>query len=277
MPWPDFSELSFGFSFLRELDFSLGPTPFPVNFISQQLEADLGFDVAVFDVPTSPMLIQLKRSFVVKSTQSKEAGLQWGKPIYRMYLRKNRGYDQHRKLRKAETAGYRAFYVTSRVRDTNELYIKAGSRSLISDGSKSFLPSSIPLPTDTKQHWVSFNHDGTRIQRFSKEPLPVADEIPSLAEFLAEATSNPMQGESLHRYLLKLEADIKAWDPKAAYLAERAMNEAPAVARIESGADDQRLQQGLQLAKVRLMARISLDASLILALGPASPAKPQAI
>ena len=50
MPWPDFSELSFGFSFLREFEREHTPGgffPSAPDFISQNDEAALGYDVEV--------------------------------------------------------------------------------------------------------------------------------------------------------------------------------------------------------------------------------------
>lgn len=50
MPWPDFTELTFGFAFLRELEQNYvhgGRFPKAPDFISQGAEATKGYDVEV--------------------------------------------------------------------------------------------------------------------------------------------------------------------------------------------------------------------------------------
>jgi hypothetical protein len=50
MPWPGFSELSFGFSFLREFERQHAPGgsfPAAPDFISQNEEATKGYDVEI--------------------------------------------------------------------------------------------------------------------------------------------------------------------------------------------------------------------------------------
>jgi hypothetical protein len=74
MPWPDFSELSFGFAFLREFErqhATKGSFPSAPDFISQNVEARKGYDVSVVDGST-PVFFQFKRSFVLTTRRAKE-------------------------------------------------------------------------------------------------------------------------------------------------------------------------------------------------------------
>ncbi|MBX7456658.1 hypothetical protein K3152_00205 [Qipengyuania sp. 1NDH17] len=145
-----------------------GAFPQPPNFISQQDEADRGYDVEATLANGRLLLIQLKRSFVL--TQHRDAPAILIKPSYRMHLRKNRNYDQHRQLRARQHEGFEVFYVTSRARSRSAVVSAYRSGTLISDRTAAFAPLDIPQPTDAEQHWISFEEHGSYGWMFSKMP-----------------------------------------------------------------------------------------------------------
>jgi hypothetical protein len=107
VPWPDFSELSFGFSFLREyerLHAPGGEFPSAPDFISQADEASLGYDVEAALADSTPVFFQFKRSFVLTTSRANEIqnGDFSGPFLYRMHLRKKENYRQHKALRELE-------------------------------------------------------------------------------------------------------------------------------------------------------------------------------
>ena len=74
MPWPDFTELSFGYCFLREFEsqhVSGGQFPKGPDFISQYDEATKGYDVEVAIDNATPAFLQFKRSFVLTTRNAK--------------------------------------------------------------------------------------------------------------------------------------------------------------------------------------------------------------
>ena len=171
MPWPNFSELTFGYAFLSEygrLYCGHGAFPEPPNFISQQDEADKGYDVEARLANGRLLLIQLKRSFVL--TQHRDAPAILLKPSYRMHLRKNRNYDQHRQLRARQGEGFEVLYVTSRATSRGPVVSAYKSGTLISDKTAAFAPLDIPQPTDSEQHWISFEEHGSYGWMFSAKP-----------------------------------------------------------------------------------------------------------
>lgn len=91
MPWPDFTELTFGYAYLRELErkYSPGGTfPLAPDFISQNSEAEKGYDVKVSLGGTVLLFIQFKRSFVLTKGNAKEVvdGTYSGPQVFRMHL-----------------------------------------------------------------------------------------------------------------------------------------------------------------------------------------------
>ena len=103
MPWPHFSELSFGFSFLREFERLHTPSgffPSAPDFISQNDEAALGYDVEVAIEDSAPVFFQFKRSFVLTTHRAGEirVGDFQHPDLYRMYLHKAERFHQRRAL-----------------------------------------------------------------------------------------------------------------------------------------------------------------------------------
>lgn len=74
MAWPDFSELSSGYGFLREFERRYTPGgrfPAAPDFITQSAEATAGYDVEVLS-GTTPVFFQFKRSFVLTTRNATE-------------------------------------------------------------------------------------------------------------------------------------------------------------------------------------------------------------
>ena len=118
MPWPDFTELTFGYVFLREFEQNYvhgGRFPKAPDFISQWDEATEGYDVEIALSDATPVYLQLKRSYVLVQRNAKEIrdGTYSDPNVYRMHLHKNRHYRQHKALQKLEANGNAVFYVTS--------------------------------------------------------------------------------------------------------------------------------------------------------------------
>ncbi|WP_427450576.1 hypothetical protein [Litorimonas sp. WD9-15] len=186
MAYPDFSELTFSFAFLNELQWFLwrnSPVMHPwifMNFLTVHQEIKVGADV-VFNNGLTPIYIQFKRSGIIKGqngrTPKELKPNQSGnhqftlnqRPFYRMHLHKHMEYLQHFTLQVQEViANQRVFYVTSQVPDIKALQDCVKDRSVFSDASAFFLPSEIILPTDVSNpddlketHWVSFSKNDT--------------------------------------------------------------------------------------------------------------------
>jgi hypothetical protein len=100
LPWPDFTELSFGFCFLREFERQYvagGSFPRAPDFISQYKEATEGHDVEIALEDSTPVFLQFKRSMVLTRRNAREitCGDYADPKIYRMYLHKKDDYRQH--------------------------------------------------------------------------------------------------------------------------------------------------------------------------------------
>lgn len=192
MGYPNFSELTFGFSFLSELQrysWANSGIPFPwfwANFFTVHDEINIGADVEIFD-GSIPVYIQLKRSEVfekispngpmelIGTKKKHETGrhpalfVKSECPIYRMNLHRKHNYKQHEELRKTEyfTNG-RACYVTSQVRDTEELRNFANSQLVMEDATVVYLPSEIQFSNFSEKHFVSFTRNRSKSLVYSE-------------------------------------------------------------------------------------------------------------
>lgn len=119
MAKPDFSELTFSFAFLNELQWFLwNNTPNPhlwlfFNFLTVHEEVNIGADV-VFNNGLTPIYIQFKRSGVIKAQKGRTPKelkpnpartnnfTLNDRPFYRMHLHKNKEYLQHHTLQAQE-------------------------------------------------------------------------------------------------------------------------------------------------------------------------------
>lgn len=161
MPWPDHSELTFGFSFLREFErqYTLdGEFPKAPDFISQYDEAMKGYDVEAALDNSTPVFFQFKRSFVIKSPLASEiqSGDFLGPVLYRMFLRKKNNYRQHLALQQLEAAGNTVFYVTSQIETHRDLTHAYSAGTVVSHATALFSPNEITLPDHTHDHWLCF-------------------------------------------------------------------------------------------------------------------------
>jgi len=175
MPWPDFTELTFGFAFLRELEQNYvlgGKFPKAPDFISQGAEASKGYDVEVTLDGSTPVFIQLKRSYVLVQNNAREIqqGLYATPKVYRMKLHKNSKYRQHKALQGLEALGNAVFYVTSQIHTPKEFSDAYSAGTIVSQASAMFAPNEIVLPDDTKDHHVSFKPNDGFGYVYSKEP-----------------------------------------------------------------------------------------------------------
>jgi hypothetical protein len=179
VPWPDFSELSFGFAFLREFEgrHTLGGTfPSAPDFISQNDEAKKGYDVSVLQGST-PVFFQFKRSFVLTTRKANE--IQCGDfvdpALYRMHLRQKDSFRQHVALQKLENQGLCVFYVTSQIESFEQLTQAYVARTIIDQTAALFSPNEIILPDLVTPHHLCFeaaanyaflySEEGRRFQR----------------------------------------------------------------------------------------------------------------
>ncbi len=161
MAWPDFTELTFGYAYLRELErryASGGSFPLAPDFISQNDEADKGYDVEVLLDGATPLFIQFKRSFVLTRSNAKEIqdGTYAAPRVFRMHLHKRGAYRQHKALQALEAAGSEVQYVTSQIYTRREFSDVFADERIVAHASAHFLPSEIVLPDYTHGHHVSF-------------------------------------------------------------------------------------------------------------------------
>ena len=175
MPQPDFTELTFGYAYLRELERNYAPgTSFPLapDFISQNEEAKQGYDVKVTLDGAAPLFIQLKRSLVLTRSTAREIkdGSFLDPRVYRMNLHKKGKYRQHKALRRLEAAGNEVQYVTSQIYTRAEFDHAFVNNSLVAQAAAHFLPSEIDLPDDTQDHHVSFKAEDNFGYIYSAEP-----------------------------------------------------------------------------------------------------------
>lgn len=174
MPWPDFTELTFGYAFLREFERDYvdgGAFPKAPDFISQYDEATEGHDVEIAMSDATPVFIQFKRSYVLTRKSAKEiAARHYHDPrIYRMHLHKRGAYRQHKALQRRETAGDVVFYVTSQIYTGPEFAGHFANRTIVNSASALFSPNEIILPDEHQDHHVSFKADDPFALVFSPE------------------------------------------------------------------------------------------------------------
>lgn len=167
MPWPNFTELTFGMAFLREFEREYvigGKFPKAPDFISQAQEGttDGGYDVEAAIDGATPMFLQFKRSFVVKGKNAKEfypTRHFASAPVYRMNLYKKNSYQQHFALRKHAKENLNVFYVTSQIQSSAALNKAYLDDNVVSKATAMFSPLEIDLPDKSGDHHVSFRAD----------------------------------------------------------------------------------------------------------------------
>lgn len=175
MPWPDFTELTFGYAYLRELERRHavgGSFPLAPDFISQNVEAERGYDVEVTLDGAVPLFIQFKRSLVLTRRSAREIQDRTysGPQVFRMHLHKRGAYRQHKALQRLETGGNEVQYVTSQIYTEREFHTAFAGRSILSQASAHFLPNEIVLPDEVDDHHVSFKAEDAFGYVYSSEP-----------------------------------------------------------------------------------------------------------
>jgi len=226
VPWPDFSELSFGFSFLREFErlYAPGGTfPSAPDFISQADEASLGYDVEVALNKTTPVFFQFKRSFVLttgKANEIQNGDFQYP-VLYRMHLRKKEKYRQHKALRKLEQEGNAVFYVTSQMQNFDELTLAYVTGNVIDSTAALFAPSEIDLPDDSSDHHLTFQAGNSYAYLYS-EGSPFERRHPSWVLVLEHSLIPGRRTTAQNReHLQAIAARLERQNPAAREIAAR--------------------------------------------------------
>lgn len=200
MAWPNFSELTFAFAFLRELEARFGPYATLPNFISQADEATKGYDTEVA-LGGTILFIQFKRSEVMTSALAKEFQLGHfvSKPVYRMHLHRHHGYGQHKALQRLERTGNFVLYATSAAEDRSQLVAQAVRQTIATD-SACFFPDEIVLPDTVQHHHVSFSAVSNSARIYSTEGEEFERRIfgkQSLAQHVGERRRNAKENRKL--------------------------------------------------------------------------------
>lgn len=192
MAYPDFSELSFGYCFLRELETlhsSGGRFPKAPDFITQHDEATEGYDVEVSLDGAVPLFIQLKRSEVMVGDTAREFQSGWfpSRPVFRMNLHFSQkyAYAQHTALQALEASGEQVIYATSQIETPDDLSAHCIQGTVISSASAMFSPNEIKLPDHINAHHVSFYADQTWAAVFSEAGGQFERRFPSAEKWLS--------------------------------------------------------------------------------------------
>ena len=234
MPWPDFTELTFGYVFLREFEQDYvygGCFPKAPDFISQWEEARAGYDVEIALSDATPVYLQLKRSFVLVKRSAKEIrdGIYASPNVYRMYLHKNADYRQHRALQKLEAKGNAVFYVTSQMFESGEFANAYDSGRVVSQGSALFSPNEINLPDNSEIHHVSFKADDEFGYVYSKEPRPFRRKFLSAKQWLPVLHERRLSLDDNRKLLAEtvgfFSTQLSVLDPLRKLIADRAIEQ----------------------------------------------------
>ncbi len=227
MPWPDFSELSFGFAFLREFERHHAPGcafPSAPDFISQRAEALAGYDVEVALDGSNPFFLQFKRSFVLTTRRALEIqnGDFTAPVLYRMELRKKDNYRQHLALQNLEQTENSVFYVTSQIQDFDRLTEAYLNGDILGRTAALFSPIEINLPDLTDSHHLSFRAEDDHAFIYSREGYRLKRRYPRW-EMAVETALLPgrRSAEENRKNLAKVADQLSSQNPRAATLANR--------------------------------------------------------
>jgi hypothetical protein len=227
VPWPDHSELTFGFSFLREFERRYTPGgafPKAPDFISQYKEATKGYDVEAALDNSTPIFFQFKRSFVIKSPLAGEISCgDFNSPVlYRMYLRRKNMYQQHRSLQRLEADGNAVLYVTSQIETHDDLTQAYTAGTVVESAAALFAPGEINLPDLLKEHWLCFRASNAWAYVYSEKGHRFRRKYPEWGGILQSALiprlrSSTENKEALQHIVVRLSEE----NPEAAQLAAR--------------------------------------------------------
>lgn len=173
MAYPDFSEFSFGYAVVRQIEQEmLGQQAVPV-FPTQHQEADAGYDVSFLSHGV-PLFIQFKRSEVMRRAncrEFKDTAASWTLPVYRMHLHRAEQYRQHMLMRTLQREGKVAVYCTSGVATKAQLDdLYAAGRVL--EAATVFWPLDVNLPSLYEPHHVAFMPGHSRAYVYSDTGIP---------------------------------------------------------------------------------------------------------
>lgn len=230
MPWPDFTELTFGYVFLREFELNYvygGQFPKAPDFISQWDEATAGYDVEIALSDATPVYLQLKRSFVLERRNAKEFrdGIYQDPEAFRMYLHKNKYYRQHKALQELEKKGNMVLYATSQINQSKEFADAYDAGCIVSHASALFSPLEIVLPDYSQAHHVSFKAAdqfgyvySSEPERFERKFANVDHWLPILrGRQLSLDDNRKLLGESVNF----LSANLNVRDPLRRFVVEK--------------------------------------------------------
>ena len=215
MPWPDFTELTFGYAYLREFEHLYvhgGRFPKAPDFISPAAEAKKGYDVEIAMNNAVPVFIQIKRSKVMLQSNAKEiddVNCRFStNPVFRMYLHKTKNFRQHRALQALEACVHDVRYVTSQIRTQNQFAQAYASQTIVSDASATFSPSSIILPNNIGEHWVSFQKNSSHLHVYSEEGIEYERGTPNFGARVEELNAKRRSADENRESLKKAVATM---------------------------------------------------------------------
>lgn len=226
MPWPDFSELSFGFSFLREFEKIYAPNgrfPSAPDFISQNDEFVKGYDVQVALSGSAPVFFQFKRSFVLTTRNAIEIQSgDFNRPdLYRMYFHKKNNYNQHRVLRRFEKAGNNVFYVTSQISALSDLSAAYLASNVVEDCAAIFSPREIKLPRTKTAHHLTFRANANSANVYSENGHRFSRKYHSWQSVRQVLEVNRATLSENRQKLAAIATQLASADNEAARIAER--------------------------------------------------------
>lgn len=186
MAWPDYSETTFAFLLLRELETKHGSGPILPTFLTQRQEAQpgAGYDASV-GLNGTVHFFQFKRSEVMThaSAQEFKQGHFTTVPLFRMHLHRKNSFWQHTQLRDLATKGHSVLYVSSGAEDHARLRFQFQMQTVINH-SGFFLPTEIDLPDLHNEHHVSFVPSSPQFRIYSQEGIQRHREVPNEEIFL---------------------------------------------------------------------------------------------
>lgn len=167
MAWPNFSESTFAFALLREIEMKYGALSFLPFFFTQPQEAFHGVDAAL-NLSGTLMLLQFKRSEVMSAAAVEfTSGKFSNYPVFRMHLRRKNNFFQHNILQALEGVGLDVLYAASGAQDVAELNQQFLSATIVNNAGL-ISPVDIVLPDTITNHHVSFDHVSPYFEVFSE-------------------------------------------------------------------------------------------------------------
>lgn len=186
MATPNYSETTYAFLLLSELQAKHGGGPIYPTFLTQQQEGAPGggYDATV-NLSGAIHFLQFKRSHVMSYVTAQElaSGDFTGPPVFRMNLRKKNGYYQHTQLNELEADGQSVLYASSGASSQDQLKTQCQIQTVV-NSSGFFRPSEIIFSADGQQHFVSFVPSSPYFHTYSQEGRRAKREIPNEEAFL---------------------------------------------------------------------------------------------